>query len=60
MNQIADIILKSNGSLDADTYKNLVGNTVIGGLTVEVIVVDARLVYGRLDFSVTPKSGNGT
>ena len=37
--------------------KNLVGNIVIDGLTVEVVVVDARLVYGRLDFSVTPKSG---
>lgn len=60
MNQIADIILKSNGSLDADTYKNLVGNIVIDGLTVQVVVMDARLVYGRLDFSVTPKSGNGT
>lgn len=60
MNQTANIILKENGSLDADAYKNLVGNIIIDGLTIEVVVMDARLIYGRLDFSVTPKSGNGT
>lgn len=60
MNQIAKIILKSNGSLDANAYKNLVGNIVIDGFTVEVVVIDARMAYGRLDFNVTPKSGNGT
>ncbi len=60
MNKTADIIRKGNGSLDADAYKNLVGHIDIDGLTIEVIVMDARLAYGRLDFSVTPKSGNGT
>jgi hypothetical protein len=60
MNKTADIIRKGNGSLDADAYKNLVGHIDIDGLTIEVVVMDARLAYGRLDFSVTPKSGNGT
>ena len=60
METTKQIICKENGSLDVDAYKNLVGNMDIGGFIVDVVVVDARLSYGRLDFCIAPKSGNGT
>lgn len=54
-----DIIRTEDGSLDASSYKGLTGTIDFDGLTVQVVVTDARLAYGRLDFRVTPKSGSG-
>lgn len=60
MEQTSQIVRKENGSLDADAYKHLVGNIDLNGFSIEVIITDARMAYGRLDFCVTPKSGSGS
>lgn len=57
---IASIIRTATGSLDTESYKNITGTITLDGLTVDVKVIDARVAYGRLDFSVEPLSGSGS
>jgi len=54
-----EVIRTSDGSLDVDAYKNKDGIICLDGLDVAVTIVSARLAYGRLDFSITPKFGEG-
>lgn len=53
------VIRTEDGSLDVEAYKNKQGIISLDGLDVAVTIVSARLAYGRLDFSITPKSGEG-
>ena len=54
------IIKTSDGSLNVEAYRNLIGRITVEGLAIDVAVTDARVAYGRLDFRVTPKSGEGS
>jgi len=54
------VIRTEDGSLDVEAYKNIVGIISLDGLDVAVTIVSARLAYGRLDFSITPKFGEGS
>jgi len=53
------VIRREDGSLDVEAYKNKEGIISLDGLDVAVTIVSARLAYGRLDFSIMPKSGEG-
>lgn len=56
----ASVIRTSSGSLDTESYKNITGRITVSDLTLDVVVIDARMAYGRLDFCVQPKSGTGS
>lgn len=44
---------------EARAMLDQVGILDLGGLRVEVLIVDVREVYGRVDFLVTPIAGSG-
>lgn len=57
---MTDTILRQpNGSIDYEAYKGMEGTVDINGMSVNVVVTDARVCYGRLDLCVEPKSGVG-
>lgn len=46
-------------SLDLDEYANRVGSIDLDGLTIGVVVKQARVRFGHLDLLVTPREGSG-
>lgn len=54
-----DILKQKNGSIDYDAYKGLEGTVDVNGMSVDVVITDARTCYGRFDLCVEPKSGHG-
>lgn len=42
-----------------ETYLNKNGSVFIGGLSVDVKIIDVKVSYGRERFQVTPISGKG-
>jgi hypothetical protein len=42
-----------------EIYKGLSGTVVLSGMSVSVVVTDARKCYGRIDLRVEPSAGVG-
>lgn len=45
--------------IDLDSYKDRTGTIDVNGLSIGVVIKDARIRYGHLDFLVTPILGTG-
>lgn len=54
-----EIIRQVNGAIDYSAYKGLEATIDVNGMSVDVLVTDARVAYGRFDLCVEPKSGVG-
>jgi hypothetical protein len=44
---------------ELEIYKGLSGTVVLSGMSVSVVVTDARKCYGRIDLRVEPSAGVG-
>ena len=53
------VLKQKNGSIDYEAYKGLEGVIDANGMSVNVVITDARVCYGRFDLCVEPKSGHG-
>lgn len=57
--KMSNLVRKENGLVDFDAYKGIAGTIEVGEMTVSIVVIDARLSFGRLDLCVMPTSGSG-